>query len=184
MRKLVISEWVTLDGIFDAGSMAQWFMPYDSPARQEIIREGILSCDAILFGRKTYEMLAPYWSQLKNNEMGIAGKLNDVSKYVVSTTLKRAEWQHTTIINNNVIDAIKKLKEQPGREIQIEGSAELVHSLMAAGLIDEFQFLVHPVIMGTGLRFFKDGNTPQGLQFVESRVIDKGVMWLKYQRNN
>lgn len=182
MRKLVISEWITLDGIFDAESMAQWFMPYDSPARQEIIREGILSCDAILFGRKTYEMLAPYWSQLKNNEMGIADKLNNVPKYVVSNSLPEATWQNSTIISGDVAAAVKKLKEQPGREIQIEGSAELVQSLIAAGLIDEFKFIVQPVIMGSGKRFFKDGKVPVGLQLVESRTLDKGVMVLTYAK--
>ena len=72
MRKLVVSAWVTLDGVFDADTMEQWFNPYHSDDRAEYIKEGILACDAILFGRKTYEMLAPYWSSLRNNEMGIA----------------------------------------------------------------------------------------------------------------
>ena len=182
MRKLVISEWITLDGVFDAELMAQWFMPYDSPSRQDIIKEGILSCDAILFGRKTYEMLAPYWSKLNNNEMGVADKLNKVAKYVVSKTLQEAAWQNTTIISGDVIAEVKKLKEQAGREIQIEGSAELVQSLLAAGLIDELKFIVHPVIMGAGKRFFKDGKTPAGLQLVETKVLDKGVMVLTYAK--
>ncbi|SKA04005.1 Dihydrofolate reductase [Chitinophaga eiseniae] len=180
MRKLIVSTWMTLDGIFDAESMGQWFNPYDSQARQDLIREGILSADAILFGRKTYEMLAPYWSSLKNNEMGIADKLNSVQKYVVSATLKEASWENSTIIRENIEQEITRLKQQPGREIQIEGSGELVRSLTKAGLVDEYQLLVHPVVMGAGKRFFADG-IQAGLQLTATRQLDKGVLLLCYQ---
>ncbi|MBS1606571.1 MAG: dihydrofolate reductase family protein [Bacteroidetes bacterium] len=182
MRQLVVSEWITLDGVFDAGSMAQWFMPYDSVSRQELIRDGILSCDAILFGRRTYEMLAPYWSRMKNNEMGISDKLNSVPKYVVSNTLKKADWENTTIISGNVMEEITRLKQQPGREIQIEGSAGLVGHLQEAGLIDEYRLIVHPVIMGSGQRLFQEGKQPIGLQLVETRTLDNGVIALRYRR--
>jgi len=182
MRNLVVSEWITLDGVFDAESMAQWFMPYDSVSRQDLIRDGILSCDAILFGRRTYEMLAPYWSRMKNNEMGISDKLNSVPKYVVSTTLKNADWNNTTIIRENIVETITRLKQQPGREIQIEGSAELVGHLQAAGLVDEYQFIVHPVIMGGGRRFFQEGKQPAGLKLADTRTLDNGVVALRYQR--
>jgi dihydrofolate reductase len=181
MRNLVVSEWITLDGVFDAETMSQWFMPYDSVSRQELIRDGILSSDAILFGRKTYEMLAPYWSRMKNNEMGISDKLNSVSKYVVSTTLKQADWENTTIIRDNIIEAITRLKQQPGGTIQIEGSAELAGHLQAAGLVDEYQLLVHPVIMGSGKRFFPEGKEPKGLQLKSARTLDHGVLALTYQ---
>lgn len=182
MRKLVISEWITLDGIFDAETMGEWFMPYDSPARQELISEGIHACDAILFGRKTYEMLAPYWSQMKNNEMGISAKLNSVAKYVVSETLETAAWENTTIIKNNVIEEITRLKQQPGKEIQVEGSAILVDALIKADLIDEYKFFVHPVIMRSGKRFFKDGKLPGGLHLSDTKILDGGVVVLTYQR--
>src|SRR5258706_5831261 len=109
MRKIVVSAWVTVDGVFDADSMQQWFLPFDSIARQEYIRDGIAEADALLLGKTTYEMLAPYWSSMKNNEMGVAAKLNSVPKFVVSTTLKKAEWNNSTIISANVIDEIKKL---------------------------------------------------------------------------
>lgn len=180
MRKLIVSTWMTLDGVFDAESMGQWFNPYDSPARQAYIRDGILAADAILFGRKTYEMLAPYWSSMKNNEMGVATKLNSVEKYVVSTTLKTAAWENSTIIGGNMEQEIISLKQRPGKEIQIEGSAVLVQSLAAAGLIDEYRFLVHPVIMGSGKRFFGDG-MHAGLQLISSQQLDNGVMLLCYQ---
>jgi dihydrofolate reductase len=180
MRKLVVSTWMSLDGIFDAETMAQWFNPYDSESRQAYIRDGILGSDAILFGRKTFEMLAPYWSAQKNNEMGVAAKLNSVDKYVVSTTLEKAEWQNSTIIKDNLAAAITQLKQQPGNEIQVEGSATLVRSLAAAGLVDEYRFLVHPIIAGKGKRFFQDGQF-QGLGLVDTKTLDQGVLVLYYR---
>jgi len=91
MRKVIVLERVTLDGVFDANMMDQWDFPYDSEERGAYIRESILACDVYLLGRTTYEMLAPFWSTQKNNEMGVADKLNSVSKVVVSSTLKKAE---------------------------------------------------------------------------------------------
>jgi len=181
MRKIIVSAWITVDGVFDADTMPQWFLPFDSIGRQEYIRDGILEADALLLGRTTYEMLAPYWSSLKNNEMGVAAKLNSVAKYVVSTTLQKAGWNNSTIISANVIDEIKKLKEQKGNEIQIEGSATLVHSLIEANLIDEFRFLVHPIIVGSGKRFFKDGMQTKAMTLVSSKVFDNGVFLLCYK---
>jgi len=182
MRKLVVSAWITLDGVFDANLMAEWFNPFDSESRQNYIRDGILACDGIMFGRKTYEMLAPYWSAMKNNEMGVADKLNSAPKYVISSTLKNADWNNSTIIGGDIVEEITRLKEQPGHEIQIEGSATLVKSLTEADLIDEYRFLVHPIIMGSGERFFKDGMHTQGLKLVKSETLDKGVMVLYYHR--
>src|SRR6266567_4387146 len=175
MRKLVVSAWVTLDGVFDADTMDQWFNLYDSEERQEYIREGILASGALLLGRTTYEMLAPYWSSMKNNEMGVAAKLNSAPKYVVSSTLKRAEWNNSTIIKDNVVEEITMLKQQPGHEIQIEGSATLVQSLMETDLIDEYRFLVHPIIMGSGKRFFKDGMVTTRLKLVSTKTYPLGV---------
>src|SRR6188768_1777014 len=126
--------------------MPQWFFPFDSIERQQYIKKGIMDCDAILFGRTTYEMLASFWPHQTNDDMGPASKLNSVKKYVVSSKLKKADWNNTTIINTNIIEEIKKLKAQKGTEIQIEGSAMLVRSLMEANIIDEFRFLVHPII--------------------------------------
>ena len=181
MRKIVVSTWMSLDGVFDGDTMGQWFTPFDSIPRQEYIRDGILECDALLLGRKTYEMLAPYWSAQKNNEMGVAAKLNSVSKFVVSSALKKADWNNTTIINKNVIDEIKKLKGQPGNIIQVEGSATLVLSLMEANLIDEYRFLVHPVVAGSGKHFFKDGMQTPGMNLIKTEKLDKGVLALYYQ---
>src|SRR5882762_363655 len=143
MKKIIASEWISLDGVFDASLMGEWNAPYHSDSRANYIRDGILACDAMLYGRKTYEMLAPYWSSLKNNEMGVADKLNNTRKYVVSTTLKKAGWGDSTIIKENIIEEITKLKSSPGGDILIQGSAELVGTLLDAGLLDELRILVH-----------------------------------------
>ena len=183
MRKVIVSEWVTLDGVFDADTMEQWFNPYHSDDRAEYIKETILACDAILLGRATYEMLAPYWSTLRNNEMGIADKLNSVSKYVVSSTLKKADWNNSTLIKDaqRVVAEITRLKQQPGQDMLITGSATLVHSLLETDLIDEYRFLVHPIIMGSGKRFFKEGLPTTRLKLVKTKTLDLGVMLLCYQ---
>lgn len=182
MRKIIVSEWLSLDGVFDADKdkFEQWFLPYISKQRQEYIKEGILASDALLFGRTTYEMLAPHWSKMKNNEEGVADKLNSVTKYVVSTTLEKADWNNSTIIKENVVEEIAKLKKQPGQQIQIEGSATLVNSLMETNLIDEYCFLVHPIIVGSGKRFFKDESKVR-LKLIEAKTFDLGVMLLRYQ---
>jgi len=181
MGKLIVSAWITLDGIFDADSMPEWFVPFDSIERQKYIRDGILAADAILLGRTTYEMLASFWPNQKNDDMGPAAKLNSVPKFVVSTKLKKAEWNNSTIVNQNFVGEIIKLKMQYRGEIQIEGSATLVHSLMKENLIDEFRLLVHPIIIGSGKRFFKDGMKTPEMKLVNTQTLDKGVILLCYQ---
>ncbi len=181
MRKLIVSEWMTLDGVFDGDTMKDWFMPFDSEARKIYIIETMEACDAILMGRTTYEMLAPYWSPLKNNEDGLADKINSVQKYVVSSSLKKANWNNTDIIKENVAEVVATLKLLPGNAIHIIGSASLIQTLMKADLIDEYRFLVHPIIIGSGKRFFKDGMKTEGLKIVKTSTIDKGVTLHCYQ---
>jgi dihydrofolate reductase len=183
MRKLVVSEWITLDGVFDSDEayFEQWFTPFHSDERAQHIQDDILSSDAILYGRKTYEMLMPYWSSLRNNEFGIAAHLNRVAKYVATRTLKTAEWNNTSIFNGDVVEQIRRLKEQPGDQILISGSAELVRSLMDTDLIDEFRFLLHPIVLGAGKRFFTDGMHTGSLKLVQAQQLDLGVLRLIYQ---
>jgi dihydrofolate reductase len=110
--------------------------------------------------------------------MGIADKLNSVPNYVVSSTLEKAEWKNSTIIKENVVEELTKLKAQPGHEILIAGSATLVESLMKADLVDEYRFLVHPTIMGSGKRFFRDGMHTKGLKLVKTKTLSMGVVLL------
>jgi dihydrofolate reductase len=182
MRKLVVKEWMTLDGVIDAESMDQWWAPYDSPERRAHIKGSLERSDAYLLGRVTYEMLAPYWSALPDEaEGGVAGLLNHLQKYVVSSSLARVDWQPSSIIRGDVVEAITQLKQQPGKDILIDGSATLVRSLMATDLIDEYRLLVQPMMMGTGKRLFTDEMPSARLQLVDAKTLSLGVMALTYQ---
>jgi len=181
MRKLVVSAWISIDGVFDADTMPQWFSPFDSLSKNEYIRDSIVKADALLIGRTTYEMLASYWPLQLNDDNGPAGKINSMEKFVVSAKLEKPAWNNSTIINKNIIEEIRELKNQNGNEIQIPGSATLVHSLMKANLIDEYRFLVHPIIMGSGKRFFKDEMKTSGMKLILTQTFDKGVVLLCYQ---
>ncbi len=180
MRKLVVKEWMTLDGVFDAETMDHWWNPYDSAERQQEILEVYSRGDAYLLGRTTYEMLWPFWSTQTDDD-GAGRILNRMHKYVVSTTLQTAPWKESTFIRGNVVEAITTLKQQPGEDIILDGSASLVHSLMGTELIDEFRFLVLPFIMGRGRRFWTSGTPPTKLRLVESKPLSLGVLALTYQ---
>jgi dihydrofolate reductase len=184
MRKIIVNEWLSLDGTFDSSSMDQWFNPYHSESRAKSIQATIHDCEIMLYGKNTYQMLAPYWSSLKNNEMGVAEKMNKVKKYVVSTSLKEAAWENTVIINKDVVDEITTLKKQEGGNILIQGSAKLVRSLLGAGLVDEFNFLIQPHIMGTNTgKFFEELNGALDLRSLEK--LEQGVLQVRYvPRNN
>jgi dihydrofolate reductase len=183
MRKLWVKAWMTLDGVFDADTMDQWWHPYDSAERQQYILEQYSRGDVYLLGRATYEMLWPFWSTQTTGD-GPGPILNRMHKYVVSTTLSTAPWKESTIIRGNVVEAITTLKQQPGKDMIIDGSASLVHSLMGTDLIDEYRFLVLPFIMGSGRRFFPDGTPQTKLRLVESKPLSFGALALTYQPDN
>ncbi len=182
MRQLVVKEWMTLDGVIDADTMDQWFIPYDSPQRRASIKDGLKRSDAYLLGRVTYEMLAPHWSELPDEaEDGIAGLLRHMQKYVVSSTLERADWQHSSILRGDAVQAITRLKQEPGKDILIDGSATLVRSLMATDLIDEYRFIVQPMVMARGKRLFTKEAPATKLKLVDTQLLSKGVLALTFQ---
>ncbi|KPV53061.1 hypothetical protein SE17_11820 [Kouleothrix aurantiaca] len=180
MRKLWVKAWMTLDGVFDAETMDEWWQNTNSPARMDYIMEQYSQGDSYMLGRTTYEMLWPGWSTQTTGD-GPGPLLNRMHKYVVSTTLSTAPWKETTIISANVVEEIAKLKERPGKDIIIDGSATLVQSLMGTDLIDEYRFLVEPFIMGRGRRFFPEGMASRKLRLVESQTLGSGTLALVYQ---
>jgi dihydrofolate reductase len=171
---------MTLDGVFDADTMDHWWQNTNNEARMQHITAEYAEGDIYLLGRKTYEMLWPGWSQQKNGD-GPGPILNRMHKYVVSTTLTEAPWKESTIISENVVEEIARLKQQPGNDIIIDGSATLVQSLIGTDLIDEYRFVVEPFVMGRGRRFFADGTPPTSLKLVESKAIGNGTVALVYQ---
>lgn len=179
MGRVIVYEYVTLDGVMEAPE--EWQFPYYSDDVAEVIKAQILEPDAILLGRATYEIFAAYWPYRTHNEFGTADKLNSTPKFVVSSTLEKAEWNNSTLIKENVAEEITRLKQQPGGDIAIIGSATLVQSLMHHDLIDEYQLLVHPVVVGRGKRLFEDGSIPTALRLVETRAFSSGVVLLSYQ---
>jgi dihydrofolate reductase len=180
MNKLSVMAWMSLDGVFDAELMGQWWAPYDSAERAALIQEVIGGADAFVFGRHTYEMLGAYWSAMKNNEMGVADKLNGAPKYVASATLESGSWNNTAVIKNGFARELARLKQQVGN-LLVMGSAKLVQSLMAEGVVDEYRFFITPVIVGRGKRFLYGGTAPNSLSLTSTKTLTGGVLALQYR---
>jgi len=177
-RKLVVAEYITLDGVVEAPE--QWQFPYLSEDVAETIQAQILDACDILLGRVTYDIFASSWPSRTHNEFGVADKLNSVPKWVVSSTLEKVDWNNSTLIKDHIVEVITKLKQQPGGNIVTIGSAGLVGALMQNDLIDEYSLLVHPIVLGKGKRLFPDG-VNLSLKLVETKAFSSGVVMLRYQ---
>lgn len=177
MAKIVVSEFISLDGVIETPQ--NWHMSYISEDMGAATMEQLLGTDALLYGRKTYDEMAGVWPHMKNNEYGIADKLNSAPKYVVSNTLQSTDWNHTTIISGDVVDAISKLKQDTDGVIAITGSGTLIASLLPTGLIDEYQLMVHPVVVGKGKHLFPDGADVK-LKLTGTQTFASGVILLTY----
>jgi dihydrofolate reductase len=133
-------------------------------------------------GRVLYEEWAAFWPQQDPEENPIAGRMNGLPKYVVSTTLEEPlEWNNSTLIKDNVAEEINSLKQQPGKDISISGSGALVRSLLQDGLLDELRLMVHPVVVGSGKRLFEGESDQKALRLVDSKTFSTGVLYLTYQ---
>jgi dihydrofolate reductase len=180
MRKVVASEFVSLDGVVE--SPEKWHFPYFNDQMGDAIGTAMAASDAMLMGRVLYEEWAAFWPDQDPDENPVAARMNGVRKYVVSTTLEEPlEWQNSTLIGDNVAEEISKLKEQPGKDISISGSPTLVRSLLQDGLLDELRLMLHPIVVGSGKRLFEDGGDQKALQLVDSRTFSTGVLYLTYQ---
>jgi dihydrofolate reductase len=185
MRKLVISEFVSLDGVMEDPGGAEgfvhggWTFKHQDPAGMKFKLDEALAADAMLLGRVTYEGFAAAWPG-RTDEFGFAEKMNSMPKHVVSTTLDELEWENSTLISENVPAAVAELKEQPGGEILVAGSGTLVRTLIAEDLVDEYRLMVFPVILGAGKRLFTEAYEPSLLKLVESRTLDSGTLILTY----
>lgn len=185
MRKIVISEYVTVDGVMEdpgggeKSAYGGWSFQYWSDEAGKYKFDELFASDALLLGRVTYEGFARAWPSMQD-EAGFADRMNNLPKYVVSTTLEKAEWNNSHIIKGNVAEEIAKLKQQPGQNILVAGSAALAQTLMQHGLVDDYWLMVHPIVVGGGKRLFQDASkTP--LQLVETKPLPLGVVVLHYQ---
>jgi dihydrofolate reductase len=178
VRRLIVSEFVSLDGVMEAPD--QWHLQFWHDDMGEYKLEEILASDALLLGRVTYEGFAEAWPSV-TDDVGFAEKMNGMPKFVVSTTLTEAEWNNSTLIKENVVEEIGRLKGEPGDDILVAGSADLVHTLMEHDLVDEYRLMVHPIVVGSGKRLFRDGSVTKALRLVESKALGPNVLNLTYE---
>jgi dihydrofolate reductase len=176
MRKVIASNNVTLDGRVD--EVRDWALPFDHDEFIKYHTDLVSHSDGLLLGRKTYEFFAAVWPSRSGE---LADRFNSMAKYVASTTLKDLEWENTHLIEGDVPEAVAKLKQQPGQDLIIYGSDDLMHSLLEHDLIDEYQLLVYPVVLGEGRSLFKDGVERMDLELVDSAVVPPGEALLTYR---
>ncbi len=192
MRKLIVSTFLTLDGVMqapggpgedDAGGFEHggWSVNYWDDLMGQIMTEfmGATKFD-LLLGRKTYEIFAAHWPHAGDDQG--AAPLNNATKYVVSTTLKSADWPPSVLIGQDVVAQITRLKQQDGPELQVHGSSQLIQTLIARDLVDEFRLLIFPLLLGSGKRLFGDGVVPAGLRLVDTKTSTTGVIVAIYER--
>ncbi len=177
MRRIVVSEFVTLDGV--AEEPGKWSFPFWNEEIGKFKFDELFSSDALLLGRVTYQGFAASWPSM-TDDAGYAKRMNGFPKHVVSRTLERLEWNNSHLIKGNVEKEVSKLKQQPGQDLLVFGSGQLVNALMQHDMIDEYRLLVYPVILGSGKRLFSDANKAT-LKLVETKTFGSGVVLLRYQ---
>jgi dihydrofolate reductase len=183
MRKLVVTENITLDGVVDASE--GWFTAVgdeevDQSDLNEALREQTEAADALLLGRVTFEQMRGYWPLQTDDETGVTDYLNDVSKYVVSSTMTDPQWERSTVLSGDLEDDVRELKGESGKDIVVTGSIALVHELIRLGLVDEYRLFVYPVVLGRGARLFEDAASVPKLKLVNSRPFRSGVVLTSY----
>ena len=179
MRTLVITQTITLDGpiemigdCFDAQAAADDMMAE--------LRRKDESAEAVLLGRQTFEDFRSFWPRQADDPTGISDYLNQVQKYVVSSTLTDPGWEPTTVLDGDVVAAVRELKEQPGQDVVVTGSITLTHALIAAGLVDEYRLFTYPVVQGRGRRLFPDGVEVPRLRRLDAKTFGSGVTYAAY----
>src|SRR3989440_2348269 len=185
MRKIIVSEFVTLDGVMEDPGGAEgfkyggWTFQFGSAEQQHFKVEELFQADALLVGRRTYQGFAAAWPTMPGT--GAYGeRMNSLPKYVVSTTLSDMTW-NATLITGDLAEELPRLKQEAGQDILVFGSGQLVHTLHERDLIDEYRLMVFPVVLGSGKRLFPDGREKKTLQLVESKPFPSGVVLLTYQ---
>jgi dihydrofolate reductase len=191
MSKIVVTNHLTLDGVmqapaapdedrrggFEAGG---WAAPNNDDVMGRVMGEGMARGGSLLLGRWTYEAFYAFWPHQTDNPY--TEVLNNSQKYVASTTLTEPlPWMNSTLLEGDVGEAVAKVKEQSDKDIGVLGSGELIQSLMQHNLIDEYLLLIHPVVLGSGRRLFRDGGPPAGLRLVDSVTTTTGVVIARYQ---
>jgi dihydrofolate reductase len=191
MRKLVVSTFLTLDGVMQAPGGPEedpsggfthggWSVNYWDELMGQVMGEATSRPFDLLLGRKTYEIFAAHWPHASEEEG--AGVFNNATKHVASRTLDAVQWQNSTLLEGDAAEAVARLKEEDGPEIQVHGSGNLIQTLLGHDLVDELRVWIFPIVLGTGRRLFADGAVPRGLKLVDSKTSTTGVLMTTYER--
>ncbi len=176
MRKVIVSEFVSLDGVMENPA---WTFQFGSKEQEQYKFAELFACDALLLGRVTYQGFAAAWPKMQGTgEYG--ERMNSMPKYVVSTSLTQMEW-NASLLKGELAQEVAALKQQPGQDILVFGSCELVYTLTQLDLIDEFRLMAFPIVVGSGKRIFREGSEQKILKLVETKPFHSGVVVLTYQ---
>lgn len=192
MMKVTVTTFLTLDGVMQgpggpeedpSGGFEQggWLVPYADEDMNRFVADWFALADGFLLGRRTYEIFSAYWPRVTDEHDPVASRLNKLPKYVASKTLQSVEWNNSTLLKGHVPEEVVKLKRQPGKELQVHGSGNLVQTLMAHDLVDEYRLWFYPVVLGSGRRLFGEGSAPTALKLVDTKMTSTGVVIHTYQ---
>jgi len=183
--RLVVTEYVSLDGVIEdpvgmeGTGLGDWTGPFErGPEGDKFKHEELFASDALLLGRRTYEGFAAVWPTVKD-ETGFAERINSLPKFVASKTIRKADWNNSSVLEGDLADEVRSLKDGSAGDILVYGSAAVVHALMPHGLVDEFRLMVYPTILGRGKRLFPDG-VKAALRLVECKQLGSGIVLLRY----
>jgi dihydrofolate reductase len=192
MRKVVLVEWMTLDGVVQAPGdpdedrdggfeYGGWHLPYFDDTSREWVVRGYAEAGGFLFGRRTYQNLAAYWPNASEEEQVIAEPLNTKPKYVASKTLTEPlEWQNSTLLTGDITRAVRTLKQEDGGDLHVIGSPGFAQTLIEHELVDEYRLMIDPLVVGGGKRLFRGGSVPKPLRLVESQATSTGAILATY----
>jgi dihydrofolate reductase len=192
MRKVIVNEFLSLDGVAQAPGTADedtsggfehggWHLPYFDDISQKWVVGSMTEAGGFLFGRRTYEVFAAYWPNAPEEEQVIAEPLNTLPKYVASTTLTEPlPWQNSTVLEGDVVEAVVALKREDGDDLHVIGSTALVQTLIEHQLVDEFRLMIDPLFLGGGKRIFRDDGVLRPLRLVHSQVTTTGAILATY----
>jgi dihydrofolate reductase len=191
--KLTVTTFLSVDGVMqgpggpeedpsDGFDLGGWLVPFVDEDMNRYVADWFETADAFLLGRGTYQIFEGYWPKVTDENDPVASKLNSLPKYVATTTLETADWTGTTLLKGDVVKEVAELKNRPGRDLQVHGSAGLVQTLVENDLVDEYRIFVFPVLLGRGKRLFESGTTPATLRHVGTRTTGTGVAVHTYAR--
>jgi dihydrofolate reductase len=193
MRKLIVLSFISLDGVMQAPGGPEedptggfkhegWIVGYLDDFLGKVLEKQIGKPFDLLLGRKTYEIFAAHWPYVNSSKDPFAARFNNAKKYVASKTLTKLDWSNSELIKGDVLEEIKRIKEQDGPEIQVYGSGNLIQTLLKHDLVDELWLKIFPVTLGKGKRLFAEGTIPAGFKLLECKISPSGVIIASYER--